>query len=75
MSCRRAGYANMHFLSSRLANHLNDLLRSGAADDRIVHKDHPLPVDEIFYRIEFQTNAERADRLRRFDESAIRALL
>src|SRR5690606_28258945 len=68
MSCRRARYTHMHLARSRVADHLHDLTRCRAADDRIIYEDDAAAFDQIFYRIKFEPDAKGAYRLRRFDE-------
>ena len=60
----------MHLGRTGFADHLDDLFRRRSANDRIVDEHDPPAVDQVLDRIELQTNAKRADRLRRLDKRA-----
>src|SRR3989338_7901401 len=58
----------MHFSSSCLKKHLDDLARSGTAHDRIVYHDDALPFDRAYDWGQFRLHALLADVLFRLDE-------
>ncbi len=60
----------MHFPGAGLADHLDDLGRGGAADDRVVDQDHALAVELGARRVVLQLHAEMANVVRGLDEGA-----
>ena len=60
----------MHLGGARVAQHPHDLAGGRPADDRIVHHDDPLALDEAAHRVQFHLDAEVADGLLGLDERA-----
>ncbi len=67
---RRRRDAQVHLERARLAQHLHDLARGGAAHDRVVHDDQPLARDGVRQRVELEAHAVLAQRLVGLDERA-----
>ena len=59
---------HVDFRGTRIAHHLDDLGRGGAADDAVVDQDHPLAADQVAVRVVFELDAEMADALAGLDE-------
>src|SRR6185436_12090319 len=64
----RTAYANVHFACAGVAHHLNDLLRSRPANDRIVDQNDAKPFDQVSHRVQFYLDAEVANGLFGLDE-------
>src|SRR5258708_39849733 len=70
MDDRWRGEAEVHFTSAGIAHHAHDLLRGGAAHQRVVDQDDALAFDRGAVRRMLHAHAGFADRLRRLDEGA-----
>src|SRR5690606_8967881 len=68
MRCRRAGDTHVDLLRAGAAHHLDDLLRCRAADDAVVHQDHPTAPDVGPVGVVLEPYAEMADVVRGLDE-------
>ena len=60
----------MHLARARVAQHLHDLARRVAADDRVVHDDEPLAGHDLWQRVELHPQAVLAQLLAGLDERA-----
>src|SRR6266704_2306104 len=58
----------MHLACPGVAHHFDDLSRGGAAYDRVVDHDYPLPLEQLTHRVELYFDPEVADGLGWFDK-------
>ena len=70
MAHRRARHPEVHLRRSRAPDELDQAARGGAAHDRVVHHDHPLPGQDVAHRVVLDAGAEVAVGLRGADEGA-----
>src|SRR5688572_17931753 len=60
----------VHFLGACRPHHLHDLAARRAAHQRVVYQHDTPAVEDALHRVEFDLDAEVANRLRRLDEGA-----
>src|SRR4030042_6780744 len=58
----------MDLLCPRVSEHLDDLPAGGPPDDRVIDGDHPFPIHQPLYRVEFNFHSKVADGLFRFNK-------
>ena len=58
----------MYLFGTRLTDHFDNLARRGAAYDRVIDDNDPLPAEKFAHRIELDLNTKVADSLGRLYE-------